>query len=272
MRGVISDTRKGSGRRKIGSLIGTKETTTRRKNERDWHHKDYLYSIDQTQRHPMDVSDKEPYFKADRLFAPNGSQINDVEYYDTESDGGILNCHKCRYLCSGRAFCQMVEALLNMLILICCSVSYNSTGGFTGITNLGGIYYYQFGGAYSGFSGADGEKAEQLDVQFYQLKLPTVTASMAFGGALMAFSCLLLLVGVLHGDFLSCYLWNACWTLRSLWAISQRCIFTSLSYNKRTIPKFAKTGRAFIAAKVIRVSPAPFMALVVQRRCLHAWP
>ncbi|XP_063294225.1 MARVEL domain-containing protein 3 isoform X1 [Pelobates fuscus] len=166
--------------------------------ERDWHHKDYLYSIDKTQRHPMDVSDKEPYFKAERSFAPNGSQINDVEYYDTESDGGILNCHKCRYLCTGRAFCQMVEALLNMLILICCSVSYNSTGGFTGITNLGGIYYYQFGGAYSGFSGADGEKAQQLDVQFYQLKLPTVTASMAFGGALMAFSCLLLLLGVLR--------------------------------------------------------------------------
>lgn len=92
----------------------------------------------------------------------------------------------------------MLEVLLNLLILACSSVSYNSTGGYTGITSLGGIYYYQYGGAYSGFSGADGEKAQQLDVQFYQLKLPTVTAAMAYSGALMTFSCLLILAGILR--------------------------------------------------------------------------
>nr|DBA16861.1 TPA: hypothetical protein GDO54_002389 [Pyxicephalus adspersus] len=123
--------------------------------------------------------------------------MQDIDYYE-ESGGGILDCHKCRYLCTGRACCQLVEVLLNMLILICCSVSYNTTGGYTGISNLGGIYYYQFGGAYNGFSGADGEKAQTLDVQFYNLKLPTVTASMAFGGALMTFCCLLILLGVLR--------------------------------------------------------------------------
>lgn len=96
------------------------------------------------------------------------------------------------------ACCQMLEVLLNLLILACSSVSYSSTGGYTGITSLGGIYYYQFGGAYSGFEGADGEKAQQLDVQFYQLKLPTVTAAMAYSGALMAFCCLLVLLGVLR--------------------------------------------------------------------------
>ena len=86
----------------------------------------------------------------------------------------------------------MLEVLLNLLILACSSVSYNSTGGYTGITSLGGVYYYQYGGAYSGFSGADGEKAQQLDIQFYQLKLPTVTVAMACSGAFMAFCCLLL--------------------------------------------------------------------------------
>lgn len=92
----------------------------------------------------------------------------------------------------------MLEVLLNLLILACNSVSYSSTGGYTGITSLGGIYYYQYGGAYSGFDGADGEKAKQLDVQFYQLKLPMVTAAMAYSGALMAFSCLLIVMGVLR--------------------------------------------------------------------------
>lgn len=127
------------------------------------------------------------------------------EYYQSEA-AGLLDCHKCRYLCSGRACCQMLEVLLNLLILACSSVSYSSTGGYTGITSLGGTYYYQYGGAYSGFSGADGEKAQQLDVQFYQLKLPTVTAAMAYSGALMTFSCLLILGGVLRVPW-HCPLW-----------------------------------------------------------------
>lgn len=104
------------------------------------------------------------------------------------------------------ACCQMLEVLLNLLILACSSVSYNSTGGYTGITSLGGIYYYQFGGAYSGFDGADGEKAQQLDIQFYQLKLPTVTAAMAYSGALMAFCCLVIGMGVLRVPW-HCPLW-----------------------------------------------------------------
>ncbi|XP_036919591.1 MARVEL domain-containing protein 3 isoform X2 [Sturnira hondurensis] len=129
----------------------------------------------------------------------------EVEYYQSEAEG-LLECHKCRYLCTARACCQMMEVLLNLLILACSSVSYNSTGGYTGITSLGGIYYYQYGGAYSGFSGADGEKAQQLDVQFYQLKLPTVTAAMAYSGALMAFSCVLVAMGVLRVPW-HCPLW-----------------------------------------------------------------
>ncbi|KAM8946970.1 MARVEL domain-containing protein 3 [Pelodytes ibericus] len=166
--------------------------------ERDWHQGNYSDNGDKLHHHTMDRCDRYPPYEAERSYVANDYRMNEMEYYETDSDGGILNCHKCRYLCTGRACCQMVEVLLNMLILICCSVSYNSTGGFTGITNLGGIYYYQFGGAYSGFSGADGERAQALDVQFYQLKLPTVTASMAFGGALMGFCCLLVLIGVLR--------------------------------------------------------------------------
>ncbi|XP_058530230.1 MARVEL domain-containing protein 3 isoform X2 [Ochotona princeps] len=123
--------------------------------------------------------------------------LEEVEFAQSEAEG-LLDCHKCRYLCTGRACCQMLEALLNLLILACSSVSYTSTGGYTGITSLGGIYYYQYGGAYSGFSGADGEKAQQLDIQFYQLKLPTATTAMAYGGALLGFSCLLLVAGVLR--------------------------------------------------------------------------
>ncbi|KFQ55393.1 MARVEL domain-containing protein 3, partial [Pelecanus crispus] len=53
-------------------------------------------------------------------------------------------------------------------------------------------------GAYSGFSGADGEKAQLLDQRFYLLKLPVARAAMAVGGCLLGFSCILILVGVLQ--------------------------------------------------------------------------
>ncbi|XP_019391010.1 PREDICTED: MARVEL domain-containing protein 3 [Crocodylus porosus] len=99
---------------------------------------------------------------------------------------------------SHAACCQMVEAVLGLLILACSSVSYGSVGGYTGIPDLGSIYYYQYGGAYSGFSRPDGERARQLDAQFHRMKLPIARASMAVGGALMALALLLVLLGALR--------------------------------------------------------------------------
>ncbi|NWR02462.1 MALD3 protein, partial [Paradoxornis webbianus] len=111
---------------------------------------------------------------------------------------GSLERRRCLYLRTGRACCQMVEVLLAALILVCSSVSCGSAGGYTGLPALGGIYYYQYGGAYSGFSGADGERAQQLDQRFYLLKLPIARAAMAVGGGLLVFPCVLILVGVLR--------------------------------------------------------------------------
>ncbi|KQK78381.1 MARVEL domain-containing protein 3 [Amazona aestiva] len=92
----------------------------------------------------------------------------------------------------------MGEALLAVLILVCASVSCGPPGGYTGLPDLGGIYYYQYGGAYSGFSGADGQKARELDQRFYLLKLPVGRAAMAAGGCLLASSCVLISLGVLR--------------------------------------------------------------------------
>uniref|UniRef100_A0ABM5EV22 MARVEL domain-containing protein 3 n=1 Tax=Pogona vitticeps TaxID=103695 RepID=A0ABM5EV22_9SAUR len=107
-----------------------------------------------------------------------------------EGRRGLLEGRRCRSLCTARACCQLLQLLLSLLILICSSVSYNDSGGYTGLFSLGGLYYYEYGGAYSGFSGADGEKAQRLDAQFHQLKRPPARAAMAVGGALLAFTCL----------------------------------------------------------------------------------
>ncbi|XP_061450285.1 MARVEL domain-containing protein 3 [Rhineura floridana] len=110
--------------------------------------------------------------------------------------GGLLNGPLCRALCTARACCQLLQLLLCLLTLICSSVSYHSAGGYTGLLSLGSIYYYQYGGAYSGFSGADGEKAQRLDAQFQQLKVPPAQVAMAVGGALMAFACSQIVAGL----------------------------------------------------------------------------
>ncbi|XP_053126459.1 MARVEL domain-containing protein 3 [Hemicordylus capensis] len=110
--------------------------------------------------------------------------------------GGLLDGSRCRRLCSARGCCQLLQLLLCTLTVICSSVSYNSVGGYTGLFSLGSIYYYQYGGAYSGFSGADGERAQQLDAQFSRLKRPPAQTAMAVGGGLMALACLLLGAGL----------------------------------------------------------------------------
>ncbi|NXG09452.1 MALD3 protein, partial [Sakesphorus luctuosus] len=105
---------------------------------------------------------------------------------------------RCRYLCTARGCCHMVQVLLAALLLVCSSVSGGPAGGYTGLPALGGIYYYHYGGAYSGFSGAEGERAQQLDQHFYLLKLPIAKAAMAAGGCFLVFSCILILIGVLR--------------------------------------------------------------------------
>ncbi|XP_075290369.1 MARVEL domain-containing protein 3 [Opisthocomus hoazin] len=111
---------------------------------------------------------------------------------------GLLECRHCQYLRTGRAWCQAVEALLAVLLLLCGSVSGGPAGGYTGLPALGGLYYYQYGGAYGGFAGADGERAQQLDRRFQLLKLPIARAAMAVAGCLLVLPCVLLAVGVVR--------------------------------------------------------------------------
>ncbi|XP_069724913.1 MARVEL domain-containing protein 3 [Phaenicophaeus curvirostris] len=105
---------------------------------------------------------------------------------------------RCGYLRTARGCCQLVEALLAALALGCAAVSRAPPGGYTGVAALSPIHYYQFGGAYSGFGGADGERARELDRSFHLQKLPVAGAALAGAGALLAASCLLLAAGALR--------------------------------------------------------------------------
>uniref|UniRef100_A0A8C9TKZ9 MARVEL domain containing 3 n=1 Tax=Scleropages formosus TaxID=113540 RepID=A0A8C9TKZ9_SCLFO len=98
------------------------------------------------------------------------------------------------------AICQILEVFLNMLIVICAGVSYNSSRTYTDLASLGGLYAYYYGGP-NAFTGADAVRIKELDTQFYQLKLPPYIYTMACGGALMSYACVMLLLGVFRVPF-----------------------------------------------------------------------
>lgn len=90
---------------------------------------------------------------------------------------------------------QIAQFVVNLLIVICAGVPYSNTGRYQDLASLGGLYYYYYGGAQA-FTTAEAAKVNQLDDQFYQLKLPPYIFSMACGGALMAYALVMLALGV----------------------------------------------------------------------------
>lgn len=84
---------------------------------------------------------------------------------------------------------------VNLLIIICAGVPYSNNGGYRDLASLGGVYYYHFGGA-NAFTGADADRVKELDRLFHQLKRPPYIYSMAYGGVLMAYTCVMLGLGI----------------------------------------------------------------------------
>lgn len=112
---------------------------------------------------------------SERSFPPNGAEMHELEYYE-ESGGGILDCHKCKYLCTGRGVLQMLEVVLNALVLICIISSYFVLSGFSSSMASGG-----FGGGYYPFEGQELQEVRQLDQEFSLRRAPLL-----YGGLTVA--------------------------------------------------------------------------------------
>ncbi|XP_069595247.1 MARVEL domain-containing protein 3 isoform X2 [Ranitomeya imitator] len=144
------------------------ERSRSRLDERDRHQENYVQSVD---RHGLSMSKKEPehYYPAERSFSPHGDELHELEYYEAEREGGILDCHKCKYLCTGRGILQMLEVILNALVLICIVASHFSLSGFSAGMASGG-----FGGGYYPFEGQELQEVRQLDQEFTLLRAPLI--------------------------------------------------------------------------------------------------
>ncbi|XP_004690259.1 PREDICTED: MARVEL domain-containing protein 3 [Condylura cristata] len=112
----------------------------------------------------------------------------EVEYYQSEAEG-LLECHKCRYLCTGRGVVQIVEVILNGMVLICIVASYFVLAGFSASFTHGGGFGNNY---YSPFEGTELEQVRQLDQKYAVLRAPLI-----YGGVAVSLGLGVLTMGVL---------------------------------------------------------------------------
>ncbi|KAM5137902.1 MARVEL domain-containing protein 3 isoform 2-T3 [Mantella aurantiaca] len=130
--------------------------------------------------------------RSGRSFPPDDPQITYIEDYE-ETEGGILDCHKCQYLCTGRGILQMLEVILNALVLICIISSYFVLSGFSAGMASGG-----FGGGYYPFEGQELQQVRQLDQEFSLLRAPLLYGGLSLSLVMGTLTLAILAAGSKH--------------------------------------------------------------------------
>ncbi|XP_059360450.1 MARVEL domain-containing protein 3 [Carassius carassius] len=144
-----------------------------------------------TQRDPQVYEDSRYHSQG----VPSYTETSSSYYDDSQPYHHKRALYNLKYIITSRGICQVMVFFLSLLIVICAGVNYSNSGRYQDIASLGGLYQYYYGGA-NAFTGAEAQKVQQLDDQFYQLKLPPYVYSMACGGALMLYACAMLALGV----------------------------------------------------------------------------
>ncbi|KAM9755538.1 MARVEL domain-containing protein 3 isoform 1-T1 [Dama dama] len=123
-------------------------------------------------------------------YSPSNPQpgLQEAVYYQSEAEG-LLECHKCRYLCTGRGVIQIVEVILNGMVLMCIVASYFVLAGFSASFASGGGFGNNY---YSPFEGTELEQVRQLDQQYTILRAPLI-----YGGVAVSLGLGVLTLGVL---------------------------------------------------------------------------
>ncbi|XP_037371973.1 MARVEL domain-containing protein 3 [Talpa occidentalis] len=127
-------------------------------------------------------------FTVGRYLPPNAWPGEEVECYQSEAEG-LLECHKCRYLCTGRGVVQIVEVILNGMVLMCIVASYFVLAGFSASFTSGGGFGNNY---YSPFEGTELEQVRQLDQKYTVLRAPLI-----YGGVAVSLGLGVLTMGVL---------------------------------------------------------------------------
>ncbi|XP_078066890.1 MARVEL domain-containing protein 3-like isoform X2 [Mustelus asterias] len=96
---------------------------------------------------------------------------SEMQYVEPEDSGGILNCYSCRYLCTNRGIVQMLEAVLNLLVLVCVVASYIILSGYSSNGGLA-TSFFSVNSNYSPLEGDQLKQAQKLDREFILMRAP----------------------------------------------------------------------------------------------------
>ncbi|XP_078400535.1 MARVEL domain-containing protein 3-like isoform X2 [Cetorhinus maximus] len=95
----------------------------------------------------------------------------EMNYFEPEDSGGILNCYSCHYLCTNRGIVQMLEAMLNMLVLVCVVASYIILSGYSSNGGLA-TSFFSINSDYSPLEGEQLKQVQKLDREFILMRAP----------------------------------------------------------------------------------------------------
>ncbi|XP_072374196.1 MARVEL domain-containing protein 3 isoform X2 [Scyliorhinus torazame] len=110
---------------------------------------------------------------------------SEMQYLEPEDSGGILNCYSCRYLCTNRGIVQMLEAMLNLLVLVCVVASYIILSGYSSNGGLA-TSFFSINSNYSPLEGEQLKQVQKLDREFIIMRAPELYTGLGVTIAMFA--------------------------------------------------------------------------------------
>lgn len=122
---------------------------------------------------PDRSSSQPPYYPREAAPSRNGRDVPRVEHRESDS--------KCTHMCSRRGIVLICAVLTNALVLICVVAAHMVTSGMSAAAGMGGFNI----NSNFNLQGTELQKVRELDMQYSQMRAPSIyggiTFSLAFG-------------------------------------------------------------------------------------------
>ncbi|XP_038662473.1 MARVEL domain-containing protein 3-like isoform X2 [Scyliorhinus canicula] len=122
---------------------------------------------------------------------------SEMQYLEPEDSGGILNCYSCRYLCTNRGIVQMLEAMLNLLVLVCVVASYIILSGYSSNGGLA-TSFFSINSNYSPLEGEQLKQVQKLDREFIIMRAPELYTGLGMTIAMFAITLGIMIKNAQH--------------------------------------------------------------------------
>ncbi|XP_032891518.1 MARVEL domain-containing protein 3-like isoform X2 [Amblyraja radiata] len=111
-----------------------------------------------------------------------------------EDSGEISNRSSCLYLCTNRGIVQMLEAVLNLLVLVCVVASYVVLSGYSSNGGLA-TSFFSINSNYSPLEGEQLKDVQKLDREFILMRAPGLYSGIGVTIAMFAITLAIMIKG-----------------------------------------------------------------------------